>query len=293
MAADELDEIGTLPGYEIVRRLGQGGMGVVFLARQLSLNRLVAIKLLPPLPRTEAAVQSARFRREAELMARVSHPNVVAIHDSGVAEGRPYLVMEYVEGGDLKRQIVPDRPMDPARVRSLIGPIARALSELHRRGILHRDLKPSNILMHDGQTPKVADFGIAVIGGSAGDLTRPGLAPGTPGYVAPEQQYGLKVDERCDQYSLAAVAYELLTGRKPLGRFDPPSRYNRSLSQAVDEAIVRALREDRDERFATIDEFADALDRALASSRPRPRVARPIWAALLGIAILGRGRRRT
>ena len=262
MGPDDREELGSLPGFETVRELGHGGMGVVYLARQVSLNRMVAIKVLPPLPRAEATTRSVQFRREAELMARVTHPNVVSIYDFGIAGGRPYLVMEYIEGGDLRRQFVADRPTDPARARVLLGPVARALTFLHRNGILHRDLKPGNILMRDGRTPKVADFGIATLDAPAGDATRPGLGPGTPGYVAPEQQYGLKVDERCDQFSLAAVAYELLTGRKPLGPFAPPSRHNPRLSRGVDEAIVKGLKEDRDERFATVEEFAEALDQA-------------------------------
>ncbi len=286
MAPDVLDEAVPLAGFEIIRRLGRGGMGVVFLARQVSLNRQVAIKLLPRLERAESAARAERFRREAELMARVSHPNVVPIYDFGVADGRPYLVMEYVEGGDLRRSIVADRPLDAARVRGLIDPIARALTCLHRAGILHRDLKPANILMRDGQTPKVADFGIAVPGGLTGNGTGP--APGTPGYAAPEQKYGLKVDERCDQYSLAAVAYELLTGRRPLSTSpDPPSRFNRGISSEVDETILRGLSEDRDDRFATVGEFADSLDRGLAASlRPRARRAWPIAAALVALALL-------
>ncbi len=284
MAPDVLDEAVSIPGFETIRRLGRGGMGVVYLARQVSLNRQVAIKILPPLPRAESATRAERFRREAELMARVAHPNVVAIYDFGVADGRPYLVMEYVAGGDLRRSISADRPLDAARVRVLIDPIARALTCLHRAGILHRDLKPANILMKDGQTPKVADFGIAVPGGWTGD----GPSPGTPGYVAPEQQYGLKVDERCDQYSLAAVAYELLTGRRPLGTsFEPPSRFHRGVPKDVDDAIMRGLSEDRDDRFATVEEFAASLDRALANSpAPRRRRLWPVVAALVGLAAI-------
>jgi formylglycine-generating enzyme required for sulfatase activity len=286
MAPDVLDEAVPLPGFETLRRLGRGGMGVVYLARQVSLNRQVAIKILPPLPRAESAARAETFRREAELMARVSHPNVVSVYDFGVADGRPYLVMEFVAGGDLKRSISADRPLEPGRVRGLIAPIARALTCLHRAGILHRDLKPANILMRDGQTPKVADFGIAVPGGWTGIGNGP--APGTPGYVAPEQQYGLKVDERCDQYSLAAVAYELLTGRRPLGTsFEPPSRYHRGLSKEVDEAIMRGLSDDRDDRFGTVEEFAETLDRALAGSlQPRPRRVWPAAAGLVALALV-------
>ncbi len=122
MAPDVLDEAVPIPGFETIRRVGRGGMGVVYLARQVSLNRQVAIKILPPLPRAESAMRAERFRREAELMARVSHPNVVSVYDFGVANGRPYLVMEYVEGGDLRRSISAGRPLDAAQVRGLIGP---------------------------------------------------------------------------------------------------------------------------------------------------------------------------
>lgn len=287
MTRDDRDEIGPIPGYEIVRELGRGGMGAVYLARQLSLNRSVALKALPRPPKAEAVAQAERFRREAEMMARVTHPNIVGIHDFGIADGRPYLVMEFVEGGDLRRQVVPGRPMDPARARDLIGPVARAISFLHRNGILHRDLKPGNILMGEGKTPKVADFGIAMLDGAG--PARSGPVAGTPDYVAPEQRYGLKVDERCDQFSLAAVAYELLTGRKALGPFAPPSRHNPGLSRGVDEAVLRALHEDRDERFATVEEFAAALDRGLAASRSTVARRTPARAAVLAAAVLGLG----
>jgi eukaryotic-like serine/threonine-protein kinase len=276
-----------IPGYETIRPLGSGGMGLVFLARQLSLNRLVAIKYLTPIPLVDPTRLAATFRREAELMARLSHPNVVAIYDYGVVGDHPYLVMEYVEGGDLRRRIVPGRPLPPGVARDLVTPIAQALTCLHRSGILHRDLKPANILMRDDRTPKIADFGIAVLD-AGNDLTRSGYSMGTPGYVSPEQQYNLKVDERADQYSMAAVFYELLTGRKPLGKFGPPSRYNLEVGPEVDSVLMRGLSEDRDERFASVEEFGAMLAHALETprARQRPLVTRTAWAlTLIGVAV--------
>ena len=275
-----------IPGYEIIRLIGLGGMGEVYLARQLVLNRPVAVKFLTRTAGDPPHEYEVRFRREAELMARVSHPNVVTIFDFGTVEGRPYLVMEYVEGGDLRSRMVPDLPMKVDEIRTIIKPVIRAVEYLHRRGIVHRDMKPENILIHHEETPKVTDFGIAVLDFAIGSLTRTGHALGTPGYVAPEQQYGLKVDERADQFSLAALCYEMATGRKPLGSFPPPARLNPKLGREAGEAILRALSEDPSDRFRTIGEFGEALDRGLAHpGRPKSSTGRAVLVASL--AILG------
>ena len=272
-------------------------MGVVVLARQLALGREVAIKFVNVAVAAEPGEKVARFRREAELMARISHPNIATVYDFGTVDGQPYLVMEYVGGGDLRREMVAHEPMPVERSLALLRPIIRALSYLHRQRILHRDLKPENVLMFDEDTPKVADFGIAVLGGSAVESsTRTEQSMGTIGYVAPEQQYRLKVDERADQFSLAAITYELLTGHKPLGAFEPPSRLNRTLGASVDAVVMRALSEDRDDRYPTIQEFGDALDRALTGTRGRARSLRRLavggafLAALAGIVVVSRGR---
>ena len=232
----------NIPGYEIIRPIGQGGMGEVYLARQLSLGRPVAVKILSLVSRSDPVEQIARFRREAELMARVHHANVVQVHDSGTVDGRPYLVMEYIEGGDLRERMEPGRPLPSDQVRPLVLPVAQALTCLHAHGIVHRDLKPENILMHHGCTPMLTDFGLAVLDTDAGRLTRTDGLMGTPGYVAPEQQYGLGVDERADQYSMAAVIYELLTGHRPLGILKPPSQLGPGLGPGVDTVLLRALR---------------------------------------------------
>jgi hypothetical protein len=260
-------------------------MGEVYVARQLALGRLVAVKFLAPEPGVEPHEALERFRREAGLMARVSHPNIVSVFDFGCVGNQPYLMMEYVEGGDLRRRMTPGEPADVGDVRSVLNPVCEALSYLHRQGILHRDLKPENILMHDEINPKVADFGIAVLSGGVGSLTRTGHGLGTLGYVAPEQQYRLRVDERADQYSLAAIAYELLTGEKALGVFKPPSYHNARLDPSVDAVILRALQEEPSERYPSIREFGEALDKALAAVRPRSR--RPLARTLAVLAMLG------
>ena len=285
MECDERSIPRYIPGFEVIRPLGRGGMGLVVLARQVSLDRLVAIKFLAPA--LEAAAQPAvRLRREAELMAKIKHPNIVSIYDLGHVDDRTYLVMEYVDGPDLRRSLDQGHPPPVALVRPLVRPLASALDCLHRNGILHRDLKPENILLERGANPKVTDFGIAVEGSRIGSLTGESQWVGTIGYVAPEVQYRLKVDERADQYSLAAVMYELLTGQKPLGVFKPPSRLNTRLSPRVDAVLLRALQEDREDRYPTIVEFGRELDRALGLP-PAPSRRRLLALAALGLALLG------
>jgi hypothetical protein len=276
----------AIPGYELLHSVGQGGMGEVYVARQLALGRLVAVKFLAPDPEVEPHEALERFRREAELMARVSHPNIVSVFDFGCVGNQPYLMMEYVEGGNLRRRMTPGEPADVGDVRSVLNPVCEALSYLHRQGILHRDLKPENILMQDEINPKVADFGIAVLSGGVSTLTRTGHGLGTLGYVAPEQQYRLRVDERADQYSLAAIAYELLTGEKALGVFKPPSYHNARLDPSVDAVILRALQEEPSERYPSIREFGEALDEALVVVRPQSRWPRPLARSLAVLAIL-------
>ncbi len=278
----------SVPGYEIDRLIGLGGMGEVHLARQVALNRRVAIKFLTRTAGDSPESYEARFRREAELMARVSHPNVVTIFDFGTIDGRPYLVMEYVEGGDLRSKMVPDVPMPIGEIRAIMKPVLKAVEYLHSQGIVHRDMKPENILMLRGETPKVTDFGIAVLDFAMGSLTRTGQPLGTPGYVAPEQQYGLKVDARADQFSLAALCYEMSTGRKPLGAFPPPDKLNPKLGPKAGAVLLKALSDDHTDRFETIGEFGEALDQALeAAEVPKPSSGRwPFAAAFAALPIL-------
>jgi serine/threonine protein kinase len=273
-------------GYEILKQLDEGGMGKVYLARQHALNRLVCVKVLSIPEGEDADLCRFRFCREAELLASVSHPHILSIFDFGATAdlGLPFLVTEYIEGGDLRRRMSSGQPMAASQVRSLARQIGEALTHLHKKGILHRDLKPENILMPTASLVKVGDFGLAVAQDHAGLLTRSLRGMGTVGYVSPEQQYGLKVDERSDEYSLAALCYELLTGRRPLGLFPPPSQSNPQLNRQLDAVVLRGLSEEPKNRFASVGDFVTALDQALA---PSPQKTRWLRLSLAGaIAIL-------
>ena len=252
-------------GYQFVRRIGFGGMGDAVLARQLSLDRQVAIKILKPLPEVMEAEQTLRFEREALMMANLAHPNVVRVYDRGIVEGRPYLVMEYVEGGDLRQRMTSEQPMPLDETRSVLRDVCTALEFLHAEGILHRDLKPENILIDDQGVAKVADFGIAVPLAETGQVTRTGQIMGTLDYIAPEQRYNHPIDERADQYSLGVLAYELLTGHKPVGVFPAVSKRNPRVGVLVDRVLSRALQQDPDERYETLGQFASELDAAIES----------------------------
>jgi serine/threonine protein kinase len=264
-------------GYEILRTLNEGGMGKIYLARQHALNRLVCVKVVS-IPEGEDAEQCrSRFYREAELLASASHPHILSIFDFGTTGdlGLPYLVTEYIEGGDLRRHMTAGQSTPLAFARSILHQVGDALTYLHSKGIVHRDLKPENILMPTESLAKVGDFGIAVLKDKVGVLTESLLGMGTVGYVAPEQQYGLKVDDRADQYSLAALSYELLTGRRPLGLFPPPSRVNSELNPETDAVVLKGLAEEPKNRFPSVQEYSTALEKALANSPHRARLSHP------------------
>jgi eukaryotic-like serine/threonine-protein kinase len=278
-----------VPGYEILRTLSEGGMGRVYLARQHTLNRSVCVKVMSIPAGVDADSCRSRFCREAELLASVSHPHILSIFDFGATadQGLPYLVTEYIEGGDLRARMKAGEPMPISQCQSIVSQIGDALSHLHAKGILHRDLKPENILMPTDSLVKVGDFGIAVMRDKAGDLTESFLGLGTVGYVSPEQQYGLKVDERTDQYSLAALCYELLTGRRPLGSFAPPSQLNPTLRGKLDAVVLRGLAEESKNRFSSLGEYLQAFDRAIVSVSTRTRWPRLALVGLIAGLLVG------
>jgi hypothetical protein len=262
-------------------------MGEVFVARQLTLDRLVAIKLLKVVPGGDAEARLTRFKREAELMARLNHPHVLTAFDFGLTEDdRPYLVMEYIEGGDLRKLMKPGVPMAIDRARGILAKVNDALFALHAQGILHRDLKPENVLLLSENHPKVADFGIAVSSVVGPGLTGTNVGIGTAGYASPEQQYGLPVDERSDQYSLSALAYEMLTGHAALGVLTLASQLNPALRPAVDKVLLRGLDEDPDNRYPTLRAFSEALEASLATRRPHAALP---WLLVLGTLVLAAG----
>jgi serine/threonine protein kinase len=180
-------------------------------------------------------------------------------------------------------------PLPIAQVRSIALQIGDALTFLHGKGILHRDLKPENILMPTESLVKVGDFGIAVMQDKAGLLTQSVRGMGTVGYVSPEQQYGLKVDERTDQYSLAALCYELLTGKRPLGLFPPPSQLNPQLTRQLDSVVLKGLSDEPKNRFRSVQEFVSAVEQALAASSRKARVLPGVLMALFAFLVVAAG----
>lgn len=235
--------------YELQELVGRGGMGSVWRANQTSLGRSVAIKLLPrSLARQEEFV--VRFEREARTMAALSHPNIVAVHDRGVHEGRPYIVMELVDGVSLRR-LMRSGELTREQALDLIPQVLDALDYAHDMGVIHRDIKPENILVTKRGRARVADFGLARMLSldTSQRLTRTNMLMGTPDYMAPEQRERAKtVDHRADLYALGVVLYELLTGELPLGNFEPPSARVHDGDRRFDTLVMRVLATDPSRR---------------------------------------------
>jgi len=238
------------PQLEILGVLGRGGMGVVYKARQKSLDRFVALKILTVDTDVDPAF-AERFEREARALASLSHAHIVAVHDSGRAGERFYLLMEFVDGTDL-RQMERAGRVAPREALAIVSQVCDALQYAHDKGIVHRDIKPENILVDRQGCAKIADFGLAKLLGSTDDayaLTGTHQAMGTVHYMAPEQiEKPLSVDHRADIYSLGVVFYELLTGELPLGRFAPPSQ-KIEVDVRVDEVVLKALEKDLPRRY--------------------------------------------
>ncbi|SEK73965.1 serine/threonine protein kinase [Stigmatella aurantiaca] len=256
-----------LPGFELLRVIGRGGMGEVWLAQQQSLKRTVAVKLLPPRLAKDAEFVS-RFEKEATALAALSHPNIIQIFDRGVAGEHYYFVMEYVEGRSLRDALGLSRLPFQQSLR-IIRQVASAIEYAHDQGIIHRDLKPENILLDARGHVKVADFGLAGIRrpGSEQHLTATSVAMGTLNYMAPEQRRDAKnVDRRADLFSLGVMFYELLTGDVPVGRFRLPSERIEELDPRVDAVVERLLENEPEARYATAGEVCAALDPLIDSS---------------------------
>jgi predicted Ser/Thr protein kinase len=240
------------PHLEIADLIGRGGMGWVFKARQKNLDRVVALKVLPPVEGKDPAF-AERFQREARALARLNHPNIVAIYDFGQAGPYYYFMMEFVEGPNL-RQLERARRLSPEEAFAIVPKICEALQYAHDEGIVHRDIKPENILVDQKGRVKIADFGIAKIVGLKQDITLTGTQHtlGTPHYMAPEQiEAPNKVDHRADIYALGVVFYEMLTGELPMGRFEPPSK-KLQVDVRVDEVVLKSLERNPEKRYQTV-----------------------------------------
>jgi predicted Ser/Thr protein kinase len=256
-----VEEVAALfPQLEILAFLGKGGMGAVYKARQPALDRFVALKILP----TQAARGAGfadRFNREARALAKLSHPNIVGVHEFGQAQGQPYFIMEYVDGLTL-RELERAGKLSPHQALAIVPQICEALQFAHDEGIVHRDIKPENILLDKKGRVKIADFGIAKImgrGAEAAPAETQG-AIGTPHYMAPEQvERPQEVDHRADIFSLGVVFYEMLTGELPLGRFAPPSR-KVEVDVRLDEVVLRALEKEPKRRYQQVTQVKTAVE---------------------------------
>jgi WD40 repeat protein/tetratricopeptide (TPR) repeat protein len=277
----------SVAGYEILDVLGRGGMGVVYQARDVQLKRLVALKMI--LAGSHAGPQElARFRTEAEAVARLQHPHIVQIYEVGEQEGLPYFSLEYVTGGSLAQQL-DGTPRPPRQAAELVETLARAMHAAHQRGIVHRDLKPGNILMTAEGAPKITDFGLAKKLDGTAHQTASGAIMGTPSYMAPEQAGGKtkELGPAADIYALGAILYELLTGRPPFKAATPldtvlqvlatepvaPRQFQPKVPRELETICLKCLEKEPRQRYATADELADDLGRFL---RGEPVRARPI-----------------
>jgi serine/threonine protein kinase len=265
----ELQEI--LPQYEVHMLVGRGGMGAVYKGLQLSLDRAVAIKLLPPAIEQQDLAFAERFKNEARLMGRMNHPAIVSVYDFGrTSDGQLYFVMEYVDGTDVQRMIAREGKLPPEHALAITAHLCDALGYAHKQGIVHRDIKPSNVLIDMEGRVKVADFGLAKLADKSKDsgLTQTGMAMGTPDYVAPEAlMFGSDVDGRADIYAVGVMLYQMLTGDIPRGMFKMPSQKFQSIDPRFDAIIRRALEHDREERYQTSHELRQALDVILTTPR--------------------------
>ncbi len=253
-----LEEIAPhFPQLEVLACLGRGGMGVVYKARQKSLDRLVALKILAP-ERERDPQFAERFAREAQALAKLSHPHIVTVHDFGQADGLFYLLMEYVDGVNL-RQLLRARRLEPKEALAIVPPICDALQYAHDHAVVHRDIKPENLLLDKAGQVKIADFGIArMLGGSGTPDEEQGV--GTPHYMAPEQHTAPQVaDHRADIYSLGVVLYEMLTGELPAAQLELPSRQVR-IDVRLDEIVLRALDREPELRFQKAEQMKTAIE---------------------------------
>jgi serine/threonine protein kinase len=267
--------------YQVLGELGRGAMGIVYRAQDPAIGRTIAIKsirLQDLTGESERERLRERLFREAQAAGILSHPNIVTIYDIAEQDGVAYIFMEFVNGPPLEKMLIGEHPPDGETLLSIFRQTAGALDYAHKKGIVHRDIKPANIMVHEDGTAKITDFGVAKI--VSQDLTRPGTMMGTPSYMSPEQVQGSGVSGKSDQFSLAVIAYEVLTGEKPFSaeymptllykivREEPvsPLRLNPTLSPAVETTLQKAMSKVPEDRYPTCAAFIAALASACNSS---------------------------
>ena len=286
-----------VPGYEILAEIGRGGMGVVYKARHIRLDRLVALKMI--LAGAHASDdQIARFHIEARAVARIQHPGIVQIHEDGDLDGLPYFSLEFVPGGSLS-QFINGRPQAPRVAATMVMALCRAMAEAHARGIIHRDLKPANVLLTPDHQPKITDFGLAKQMEGDSQQTRSGAIMGTPSYMAPEQAWGQtrEIGPLSDQYALGAILYEMIIGRPPFQGATPletlelvrnqepvpPTRLQPRTPTDLETICLKALQKDPARRFPDAGAMAEDLRRFLDGE---PIVARPVGTPERALAVV-------
>jgi serine/threonine protein kinase len=273
--------------YEIVRELGKGAMGIVYLAKDPLIGRLVALKTIRPSAHADdedTREFQARFVREAQAAGILNHPSIVTVHDIGQDEpsGMSFIAMEYVEGQNLKEVLAQGRPLSFEQAADIIAQVADGLDFAHSKGIVHRDVKPANIILLEGNRAKITDFGIAKITSGVANLTTTGQFLGTPNYMAPEQIKGTPVDGRSDIFSLGICLYECLTHRKPFGgdsltsisykivheAFPPLSEVNPTIPEGFSDVVSHCLEKDPSKRYQRGKDMASALRAVIRGERP-------------------------
>lgn len=287
------------PQLEILEFIGQGGMGAVYKARQKQLDRVVALKILPPQAGGPAFAE--RFAREARALAKLNHPHIVTLYEFGQSDGLFYFLMEFVDGVNL-RQLLSNSRISPREALAIVPQICEALQFAHDSGIVHRDIKPENILLDKKGLVKIADFGVAKMiaeslseaagktAAAPGELTEAGSTLGTPQYMAPEQiRNSAEVDHRADIYSLGVVFYQMLTGQLPSGKIEPPSRKVR-VDVRLDAVVLRALEKEPQRRYQQVGELGTAVESISENSAKQmkgmPKIMKKKTAIVVGVIVL-------
>lgn len=279
--------------YQVVAPLGEGGMAAVYKAYQPSVDRYVALKVLPQhFAKDPEFVE--RFKREARVIAKLQHPHILPVHDFGESDGYTYMAMRFIRGGELSDWIEQNQPLSLPQIRRIISQIGDALDYAHGQGVMHRDVKPSNVLIDERGNCLLTDFGLARMVETSVKLTRTGGILGTPAYMSPEQGMGQGIDHRSDIYALGVILYEMITGRPPYqaetpmaimikhiqSPLPPPSKYNPDLPEDVERVILKALAKEKEDRYATAGDLVQALEQATAHPTISTGAERPTVAAI-------------